>query len=194
MRFEIKFNDKDPLSVFLKPLTSFTEFQNTIIRKLGLQGIKRVDKLFYRISIFVVRDDVKYDSFAIGSYEDLQVLFHYCWQFPEVRTPKLLAKLVDVVSSSGGSNHNPQPSATAACSSSRDENDDDVEPATIADDSDDELATSTPAEGGAAASSETPQYPLALFNLGLGCHETAGGTWRACRIWDHRHTGYRRSS
>ncbi|RYQ91942.1 hypothetical protein Ahy_B09g098008 isoform B [Arachis hypogaea] len=119
MRFEIKFNDKDPLSVFLKPLTSFTEFQNTIIRKLGLQGIKRVDKLFYRISIFVVRDDVKYDSFAIGSYEDLQVLFHYCWQFPEVRTPKLLAKLVDVVSSSGGSNHNPQPSATAACSSSR---------------------------------------------------------------------------
>ncbi|RYR31581.1 hypothetical protein Ahy_B01g056407 [Arachis hypogaea] len=39
--------------------------------------------------------------------------------FPEVRTPELLAKLVDVVSSSGGSNWNPQAPTIAACSSSR---------------------------------------------------------------------------
>ncbi|RYR20550.1 hypothetical protein Ahy_B03g065720 [Arachis hypogaea] len=66
-RFGIKFTDKDLLSVFLKPSTSFTEFQNTIIRKLGLQSVKRVEKLFYGILISVLRDDVKYDSFIIAS-------------------------------------------------------------------------------------------------------------------------------
>ncbi|RYR56697.1 hypothetical protein Ahy_A05g022386 [Arachis hypogaea] len=39
--------------------------------------------------------------------------------FSEVRTPKLLAKFVDVVSSSGGLNRNYQPPATATYSSSR---------------------------------------------------------------------------
>ncbi|XP_057740436.1 uncharacterized protein LOC130957604 [Arachis stenosperma] len=55
----------------------------------------------------------------MGSDKDLKVLFHYRWQFPEVRIPELLAKLVDGVSSSGGSNRNTQTLATAACSSSR---------------------------------------------------------------------------
>ncbi|XP_015948295.1 uncharacterized protein LOC107473255 [Arachis duranensis] len=78
-----------------------------------------VEKLFYRIPISVLRDDVKYDSFVIRSNEDLEVLFYCRWQFPEVRTPELLAKLVDVVSNSGGSNWNPQAPATTAYSSSR---------------------------------------------------------------------------
>ncbi|RYR49767.1 hypothetical protein Ahy_A07g036287 isoform A [Arachis hypogaea] len=81
--------------------------------------MKWVEKLFYRISISVLRDDVKYDSFVIGTDEDLKVLFYCRWQFFEVITPKLLAKLVDVVSSSSGSNRNPQAVATAACSTSR---------------------------------------------------------------------------
>ncbi|RYR31903.1 hypothetical protein Ahy_B01g056849 [Arachis hypogaea] len=105
MRSDIKFIDKDPLSIFLKLSTS-------------LLGVKRVEKLFYRIPISVLHDDVKYDSFVISSDEDLQVL-HYCrGQFFEVKTPELLAKLVDVVSSSGGSNRNPQFSGHLACSSS----------------------------------------------------------------------------
>ncbi|XP_020978035.1 uncharacterized protein LOC110271452 [Arachis ipaensis] len=115
----IKFTNKDPLSIFLKPTTSFAKFLNSIIQKLGLQGVKRIEKLFYHIPISVLRDDVKYDSFVIGSDEDLEVLFHCRRQLPEVRTLELLAKLVDVVSSSGGSNRNTQTSATAACSSLR---------------------------------------------------------------------------
>ncbi|RYR07327.1 hypothetical protein Ahy_B05g074659 [Arachis hypogaea] len=106
-RSEIKFTDKDLLSVVLKPSTSFTEFLNSVIQKLGLQGVKRVEKLFYRIPILVLRDDVKYDSFVIGSDEDLEVLFHCRRQFPKMRTTKLLAKLVDVVSNSGSLNRNP---------------------------------------------------------------------------------------
>ncbi|XP_020972657.1 uncharacterized protein LOC110269279 [Arachis ipaensis] len=58
----------------------------------------------------------KYDSFVIDSDEDLHILFYCHCQFPEVRIPELLAKLVDVVSSSGGSNRNHQsvPMATAS--------------------------------------------------------------------------------
>ncbi|XP_057759991.1 uncharacterized protein LOC130980316 [Arachis stenosperma] len=67
----------------------------------------------------VLREDAKYDSFVIGNDEDLEVLFHCRRQFSDVRTPELLAKLVDVVSSSNGSNRNPQTLETAACSSSR---------------------------------------------------------------------------
>ncbi|RYR43676.1 hypothetical protein Ahy_A08g040072 isoform A [Arachis hypogaea] len=102
-RSGIKFTDKDLLSVFLKHSTSFTEFQNTILQKLGLHGVKMVEKLFYRILIFVLRNNV---------------IFCCRPQIFEVRTPELLAKLVDVVCSSGGSNRNPQSSGYPACSSS----------------------------------------------------------------------------
>ncbi|RYR24341.1 hypothetical protein Ahy_B02g057839 [Arachis hypogaea] len=78
------------------------------IESQGLLGIKQVEKLLYRIPISVLRDDVKYDSFVISSDEDLQVLHNCRRQFSEVRTPELLAKLVDSVSSSEGSNRNPQ--------------------------------------------------------------------------------------
>ncbi|RYQ85128.1 hypothetical protein Ahy_B10g104634 isoform A [Arachis hypogaea] len=81
------------LSIFLKPSTSFTEFQNTIIQKLRMQGMKWVEKLFYKILIFVLRDDVKYNLLVIGSDKD-------------------------VVCSLGGLNRNPQPLAMASCSSS----------------------------------------------------------------------------
>ncbi|RYR21842.1 hypothetical protein Ahy_B03g067153 isoform A [Arachis hypogaea] len=66
-RSRIKFIDKDLLSVFLKPSTIFTEFKNIILQKLGLHDVKRVKKLFYRILISILRDDVKYDSFVISS-------------------------------------------------------------------------------------------------------------------------------
>ncbi|XP_057734498.1 uncharacterized protein LOC130949916 [Arachis stenosperma] len=117
VRSRIKFTDKNPLSIFLKPSTSFAEFKSTILQRLGLHGVKRVEKLFYRIPIFVLRDDVKYDSFIISSDEDMQVLFHCHRQFPEVRTSELLAKLVDVASSSGGSNRNTHSTGHVASSS-----------------------------------------------------------------------------
>ncbi|XP_016185095.1 uncharacterized protein LOC107626710 [Arachis ipaensis] len=118
-RSGVKFIDKDPLSIFMRPTTRFDDFVNSIIQKLGLQGVKRVQKLFYRIPISVLRDDVNYDCFIIGSDEDLQVLFHCRRQFSEVRTPELLTKLVDVVSSSRGSNRNTHTIGTVAGFNSR---------------------------------------------------------------------------
>ncbi|RYQ90224.1 hypothetical protein Ahy_B09g096440 isoform C [Arachis hypogaea] len=47
----------------------------------------------------------------------MQVLFHCHRQFPEVRTPELLAKLVDVASSSGSSNRNMHSTGHVASSS-----------------------------------------------------------------------------
>ncbi|RYR04489.1 hypothetical protein Ahy_B06g084225 [Arachis hypogaea] len=47
------------------------------------------------------RDGVKYNSFVIESDKDLQVLFHCCRHFLEVRTHEQLAKFGDVVCSLG---------------------------------------------------------------------------------------------
>ncbi|RYR58855.1 hypothetical protein Ahy_A05g024722 [Arachis hypogaea] len=186
MRAGIKFTNKDPLSVFIRPSMSFVDFQNTILQKLGLHRIKRVDKLFYRILISVVRDGVKDDSFVIESGEDLQVLFHYRRKFPKVRTHELWPR---------GSNQNHQSVSMAAISSSTPivafssrhvmasakdlvaslpfvsgevgepdvvedilGDDDDVEPVMINDDSDDDIGRSTSIGAGGALSLGTQQY------------------------------------
>ncbi|XP_057720240.1 uncharacterized protein LOC130934715 [Arachis stenosperma] len=118
-RSGVKFTDKDPLCVIVRPTTRYEDLVSSVLLKLGLEGVKRVKKFFYRISITVLQETVKYDCLTIGSDEDLQVMFHCRRQFLEVRTPELLAKLVDAVSSSGGSNRNTTTLATVAGSSSR---------------------------------------------------------------------------
>ncbi|RYR30651.1 hypothetical protein Ahy_B01g055400 [Arachis hypogaea] len=118
-RSGLKFTDKDPLCIVVNPTTSYDDLVRSVLMKLGLEGAKQVKKFFYRIPVTVLQDTVKYDCFTIGSDEDLQVMFLCRRQFPEVRTPELLAKLVDVVSSSGDSNRNTTTVATVAGSSSR---------------------------------------------------------------------------
>ncbi|RYR77790.1 hypothetical protein Ahy_A01g002401 [Arachis hypogaea] len=118
-RSGVKFTDKDPLCIIVRPTTTYDALVSSVLEKLGLEGVKRVKKFFYRIPTTVLHDTVKYDCFTIGSDEDLQVMMLCRRQFPDVRTPMLLAKLVDVVSSSGGSNRNANTIATVAGSSSR---------------------------------------------------------------------------
>ncbi|RYR67536.1 hypothetical protein Ahy_A03g013938 isoform F [Arachis hypogaea] len=90
-RSGVKFTDKDPLCIIVTPTTTYDALVSSVLEKLGLEGVKRVKKFFYRIPT----------------------------AFPEVKTPELLAKLVDVVSSSGGSNRNANTIAAVAGSSSR---------------------------------------------------------------------------
>ncbi|RYR53486.1 hypothetical protein Ahy_A06g028634 isoform D [Arachis hypogaea] len=90
-RSGVKFTDKDPLCIVVNPTTRYDDLVRSVLMKLGLEGAKRVKKFLYRIPR----------------------------QFPEVRTPEFLAKLVDVVSISGDSNRNTTNVATAAGSSSR---------------------------------------------------------------------------
>ncbi|XP_015936663.1 uncharacterized protein LOC107462568 [Arachis duranensis] len=61
---------------------------------------------------------VKYETFVIGSDEDIQVLFHCRWSFSEVRIPELLAKLEDGVDSSEASTLNPQSMTMGGASTS----------------------------------------------------------------------------
>ncbi|RYR20609.1 hypothetical protein Ahy_B03g065795 [Arachis hypogaea] len=56
-----------------------------------------MEKLFYRIPIFAVGDFVKYDAFVIKSDDNLQVLFHCCCPFSDVRSHELLAMFGDVL-------------------------------------------------------------------------------------------------
>ncbi|XP_057748046.1 uncharacterized protein LOC130967246 [Arachis stenosperma] len=118
-RSGVKFTDKDPLCIIVTPTTTYDALVSSVLEKLGLEGVKRVKKFFYRIPTAVLHDTMKFDCSTIGSDEDLQVMFLCRRQFPEVRTPELLAKLVDVVSSSGGSNRNANTIAAVAGSSSR---------------------------------------------------------------------------
>ncbi|XP_016173686.1 uncharacterized protein LOC107616211 [Arachis ipaensis] len=67
---------------------SFLVLVHWSIKKKTHSGVKFTDK-----DPLMLRDDVKYDSFVIESDEDLKFLFHCRRQFPEVRTPELLAKL-----------------------------------------------------------------------------------------------------
>ncbi|XP_015931697.1 uncharacterized protein LOC107458015 [Arachis duranensis] len=118
-RSGVKFTDKDLFCIIVRPTMTYEDLVSSVLLKLSLEGVKRVKKFFYCIPIMVLQQTVKYDSFTIGSDEDLQVMFHCRQQFPEVRTLELLAKLVDLVSSSGGSNRNTTTLATVAGSSSR---------------------------------------------------------------------------
>ncbi|RYR37855.1 hypothetical protein Ahy_A09g042767 [Arachis hypogaea] len=72
-RSGVKFTDKDPLSIFVRPTTSYDDLASSVLRKFGLEGVKRVKKFFYRILISILQEIVKYDCFTIGSDEDLQL-------------------------------------------------------------------------------------------------------------------------
>ncbi|XP_057739611.1 uncharacterized protein LOC130956585 [Arachis stenosperma] len=65
-----------------------------------------------------VYSGVRYETFVIGSDEDMQVLFHCRRSFPEVRIPELFAKLKDGVDSSGASALNPQSTTIGGASTS----------------------------------------------------------------------------
>ncbi|MED6114939.1 hypothetical protein PIB30_085386 [Stylosanthes scabra] len=98
----VKFTDKSPTNVFITPRTTLHDLQRSIIRKLGLDGRKRVSMIYYRIPISVVARGVKYGCFAVEGDDDLQILFHCRRQFPEVQTTELFVEIVDPIASSGG--------------------------------------------------------------------------------------------
>ncbi|XP_057730686.1 uncharacterized protein LOC130946020 [Arachis stenosperma] len=143
------------------------------IKRKTRSGVKFTDK-----NSLMLRDDVKYDSFVIGSDEDL--------------APELLAKLVDVVSSLGGSNRNIQTLGTVAGSSSRPVGacssvpcgtlaeiddallDDDVELDLIADDSGDDIVASNLAGASGGSNSGTQQYPPHFSSLDLDAMRQEG--------------------
>ncbi|RYR53877.1 hypothetical protein Ahy_A06g029121 isoform A [Arachis hypogaea] len=92
------------------------------IKRKTRSGVKFTDKdpLCIVVTPTTSFDDlVRSVLMKLGLEGAKRVMFLCRRQFPEVRTPELLAKLVDVVSSSGGSNRNTTTLGTAVGSSSR---------------------------------------------------------------------------
>ncbi|RYR67537.1 hypothetical protein Ahy_A03g013938 isoform I [Arachis hypogaea] len=84
------------------------------IKRKTRSGVKFTDKDPLCI---IVTPTTTYDALVSSVLEKLGL--EGVKRFPEVKTPELLAKLVDVVSSSGGSNRNANTIAAVAGSSSR---------------------------------------------------------------------------
>ncbi|MED6132502.1 hypothetical protein PIB30_019644 [Stylosanthes scabra] len=108
IREGVKFTDKSPTNVFITMRTRLADLQHSIFGKLGLDGRKWVNMIYYRISISMVSQGVKYGCFAVERDGDLQVLFHCRRQFSEVRTTELFVEIVDPLASYGSSAPNPQ--------------------------------------------------------------------------------------
>ncbi|XP_015970801.1 uncharacterized protein LOC107494262 [Arachis duranensis] len=171
-RSGVKFTDKDPLCIIVTPTTTYDALVSSVLEKLGLEGVKRVKKFFYRIPTAVLHDTVKFDCFTIGSDEDLQVMFLSRRQFPEVRTPDA----VDLSGTVGdevryGEHiptevHCPTP-AGVGDGLFDDPDDDDVEPDFIADESGDDVGTTVPTRAIGGSSSGTQQYPPHFSSLDL---------------------------
>ncbi|XP_015934971.1 uncharacterized protein LOC107461039 [Arachis duranensis] len=100
-KYDVKFTDREPLSVFISSSNTLSDVKNSILQKLGVFESKWVKKLFYKIPIAVVSTGVKYDTFVLEADEDIRVLFHCVRSFPEVRIHELYAKLDVGVDSSG---------------------------------------------------------------------------------------------
>ncbi|XP_057746137.1 uncharacterized protein LOC130965388 [Arachis stenosperma] len=97
-RSGVKFTDKNPLCIVITSTTSYDDLVSAVLMKLGAGGCEAGKEVF-----------LSHSSHGATEYGE----------FSEVRTPELLARLVDVVSSSGGSNRNTNTIANPAGSSSR---------------------------------------------------------------------------
>ncbi|XP_015935595.1 uncharacterized protein LOC107461590 [Arachis duranensis] len=206
-RHGVKFTDREPVSIFIRSSSTLAEIKLSILQKLGTRETKLVKKLFYEIPITVVSTGVRYETFVIGSDEDLQVLFN-C-SFPEVRIPEMFAKLEDRVDSSGASAPGPQSTTVGGASTSlpvvavvvpppepkragvefevgpdRVENalcddDSDEEPVDIGGDSEDDIPRGVrTAHGGSDSGSQ--EYPPHLSSLNLeaiGQHQNVEATF-----------------
>ncbi|MED6150645.1 hypothetical protein PIB30_074412 [Stylosanthes scabra] len=117
-RDDVKFTDKSSANVFMTTRTTLVDLQGSIVRKLGLDGRKRV-KIYYQIPISVVARGVKYGCLAVEGDDDLQILFHCRKQFPEVRTTELFVEIADSLASSGDSAPIPRPVNVGETSGSR---------------------------------------------------------------------------
>ncbi|RYR10939.1 hypothetical protein Ahy_B05g079426 [Arachis hypogaea] len=127
--------------------------------------MKRVEKLFYKILIFVAHDGVKYDFFVIDSNKDLQVRTHELFDklgdvvcsdnqpFGELAIEIADTPVIVPISGEGGAPDGVEDALRE--DDDDDDDDDDVDPATIANDRNDDIAGSFSVGDGGASSSKT---------------------------------------
>ncbi|XP_057761064.1 uncharacterized protein LOC130981489 [Arachis stenosperma] len=60
--------------MFIRSTDTLSDLKRNILRKAGLCGVKSVKKVFYKIPMVVVSSGVHYETFVIGSDEDMEGL------------------------------------------------------------------------------------------------------------------------
>ncbi|XP_016199478.1 uncharacterized protein LOC107640472 [Arachis ipaensis] len=68
----VKFTDKEPLNVLTRSTDTLSDLKRNILQKAGLCGAKLVKKVFYKILMAVVSSGMQYETFVIGSDEDME--------------------------------------------------------------------------------------------------------------------------
>ncbi|RYQ95583.1 hypothetical protein Ahy_B08g090934 isoform E [Arachis hypogaea] len=175
----------------MRPTTSYNDLVNSVLQKLGLEGVKQVKKFFYHIPISVLQEIVKYDCFTIGglnrnthtvgtvagsSSRPAGASSSVPVYEPPVEPVASPSFAVDLNCSGGGEVGigdtvltSLQCAAPAGLGEALldDPDDDDVEPDIITDDSGDDIGASEPAGAGGGSSSGTQQYLLHFLSLDL---------------------------
>ncbi|RYQ97211.1 hypothetical protein Ahy_B08g093232 isoform C [Arachis hypogaea] len=171
----VKFTDKDPLYIIVRPTTRYDDLVSSVLMKLGLDGVKRVKKFFYRIPITVLQETMNsrpaVASTSVPAYEP---------PVQPVASPSFAADLNDSVGDEVGTGEFRLTSLQCAAPAGvgeqflDDSEDDDVEPDMIADDSGDDIGASEPAGAGGSSNSGTQQYPPHFSSLDLDAMRQEG--------------------
>ncbi|XP_016191878.1 uncharacterized protein LOC107632731 [Arachis ipaensis] len=185
-RSGMKFTDKDPLCIIVRPTTNYDALVSSVLEKLGLEGVKRVKKFYYRIPTTVLHDTVN----SGGSNRNPNTIVTVAGSssrpavasssvpvnepaIQPVASPSFAVDLNGNVADEVryGEHHPtelrcPTPAGVGE-GLFDDPDDDDVEPDMIADDSGDDLGASDPRRATGGSSSGTQQYPPYFSSLDL---------------------------
>ncbi|XP_057756374.1 uncharacterized protein LOC130975629 [Arachis stenosperma] len=192
-RSGVKFTDKDPLCIIMRPTTSYDDLVSSVLRKVGLEDVKRVKKFFFHIPITVLQKTVNSGgsnwntttlAAVAGSSSRPAVASSSVPVYePPVQTVASPLFAVDLNGSVGDEVRTGEFLPTSLqCAAPAgvgdglygDPEDDDVEPDMIADDSGDDIGASEPAGAGGGSSSGTQQYPPHFSSLDLDAMRQEG--------------------
>ncbi|XP_057740552.1 uncharacterized protein LOC130957725 [Arachis stenosperma] len=199
-RSGVKFTDKDPLCIIVRPMTRYEDLVSSVLLKLGLEGVKRVKKFFLSNSNHGAprnRKLVDAVSSSGGSNRNTTTLATVAGSSsrpavasssvpayePPVQPVASLSFAVNLNGSVGdevGEGEYPRTSLQCVVPDGvgdgflDDPEDDDVEPDMIADDSGDGAGASEHVGAGGGSSSGTQQYPPHFSSLDLDAMRQEG--------------------
>ncbi|XP_015965891.1 uncharacterized protein LOC107489651 [Arachis duranensis] len=167
-RSGVKFTDKDPLCIIVRPTTRYEDLVSSILLKLGLEGHVSLSPAVSRAR--GVRTGIPPSS-SVPAYEP---------PLQPAASPSFVVDLNGSVGDEVGEGEYPRTSLQCVVPAGvgdgflDDPKDDDVEPDMIADDNGDDAGASEPAGVGGGSSSGTQQYPPHFSSLDLDAMRQEG--------------------
>ena len=103
----ITFNSQNPQFMAVYPPITFIELQNIILQKLGQQNNKQVMQVLCRLPMVVGKGVLRYKSWQLSSDNDVELMFTFHSQFPDIHFIELFVIIEESHFSSGGSAPDP---------------------------------------------------------------------------------------